>query len=138
MPHFLNIHPLLRLVRPLDIGVNKHTYAFRELMLNSYSVLIPCIQRYEGDISRRYSRSLCRSTLLQNWGSVTTLTLCHIFIVANLFYLIFALLGRFWVLSWSLAYPLWDANYEGWYWVISFWTSSSLQFECHEFLLRFG
>ena len=34
------------------------------------------------------------------------------FIVINLHYLIFVLLGRYGVLSWSLASIVWDANHE--------------------------
>ena len=77
MPHFLNFHPL-RSVRPLNIGANKYGYTFWELTLNRYLVLLPCIWRYEGDISRAYNRRLCLSALLQDWGSVKTLNLCHI------------------------------------------------------------
>ena len=84
-------------------------------MLNRYSVLIPCIQRYEGNISRAYTRILCLSTLLQNCWQFYYIDNVPYFIVANLLYLMFVLLGRFGVLSYSLASPVWDASHEWWY-----------------------
>ena len=85
MPHFLDFHPLMRSVRPLDMGTNMHGYTFRGLMLNRYLVLIPHIRRHEHDISRAYSKRIYLSTLLQKWGRATTLKLYHILLLSICF-----------------------------------------------------
>ena len=111
--NFLNLHPFMWLIRPMDVRGNKYAYTPSG---NKCSVDIWSLLHASGDTKSTYLDHIvevCVWVLYSKFGQCFYIEIVPYFIFANLLYLIFVLIGRFGVLSWSSASPVRDANHKG-------------------------